>query len=81
MDLRVKKGTKMSEVYYTFLFFENECEWNVMLKYYEQNLWWFKNFHPEARKQCEIKYLNAKSLHGTKRVNKIAEEFFKEEYK
>ncbi|MGL5963767.1 MAG: hypothetical protein ACRCZ2_05160 [Fusobacteriaceae bacterium] len=80
MDLRVKKGTSLSEVYYTFLFLENENEFETLIEYYLQNSWWFSKFHPEARIQCEMKFNSAKIKSGVKNTNIKAEKFFKSDY-
>lgn len=80
MDFRVKKGTKISEVYYTFLFMENEDEFDYMIKFYEQNLWWFSKFPPDAKKQCEIKYNSARDKCEIKKINEKANEVFKKYY-
>ncbi|MGL5051055.1 MAG: hypothetical protein ACRC6E_10590 [Fusobacteriaceae bacterium] len=80
MDLRVKKGTKLAEVYYMFLFFENEKEYKMMIDFYEVNLWWFKKFPEEAIKECQQKYNLAKIIVNENKVNLKAEKFFNKIY-
>lgn len=78
MDFRVKKGTKLHEVYYEFLQHNAEDNHDVIVKFFEDNRWWFSKFNEEAREQCMDLYQKAKAIVDSREVDAKLKEFWGE---